>query len=341
MNLIEMNPLHFRRGTKGEKQIIYFVFSRGGIGDYINFMSAIIYIAEQNPHVLGTLCVNPPFTDIAKYIMRAYPKWRVIQNSEIESKIKKGNLLCDPMSSGLYLNATGAHLMDLGFALYCNRSHAVEGYNTMVRVNYPLKSDSFPHELNIKPYAVFTPGFTAKARAMPGKYINELARYTKDKGILPVFLGKADFAFQGPNSENKGYYARFPDDIDYSIGLDLREKTTLLEAIGIIEGAEFILGVDNGLLNLAGTTDTSIIYGHTVTSIADRNIRRSKGLTININVPKKDLSCIGCQSNMRFMMGHKFSHCIYGDYVCLDLLFADNCKTWKDAIDYTLGAGNE
>lgn len=333
---VYLNPNYTRENTKHDRHLIHFVFSQGGLGDYINWMPAMEYIAKEIPQVKGRLFVNPPFDEVAKYILRD-TDFEVYTKEEIPKVTTQTTPVNDPADYGKYISAVGAHLLDLGFMYYANMNPPPPAYNRMPDLKSLSTGEHYPHFIalkGIKKYAVFTPGATADNRRMRGKYLNELCRYTLGKGIMPVFLGKKDFALAGPESD---YYATADEDFDPSLGIDLREKTTLLEAVSIIQEAEFICGVDNGLLHFAGCTEVPIIFGHTITEIHHRQIRRPIGKTINIALTKESLACSGCQSNVRFIFGHRFKHCMYGDYVCLDALFADNCAFWKRAIDNVLG----
>lgn len=323
---------YFRPNTKHDRRVFNFFLARGGLGDYICAMSAFKWIAEKNPQVIGRIFVKPPFLDVAKYVMRDYKSFTVHNALDCEKVMKPGEPIYNPLNYTSYITAPGAHLMDLAFMQYCNLSKPPKGYNQMVDLK-GCADFKWPVE-KPKKYAVFTPGATAQSRAMPAKYFNELVRYTISKGVTPVFIGKRDFAHQGRN--NKGYYADIDSSYDLSKGVDLTEKTTLLEAVRVIEGARFILGIDNGLLHFAGCTDTPIIFGHTVTTVEHRRIRRPLGLIIDIALDQKSLNCIGCQSNIRFVLHHRFSKCIYGDYLCLDMLFYNDCYSWKKAIDKVL-----
>jgi ADP-heptose:LPS heptosyltransferase len=339
--LCYLDPTIFRPQTKHEKVRVWFHLINGGIGDYINHMSAFKWLAEKNPHIIGHIVAPSQFFEIAQFIMKPYTHWQVVERSIFNRFARKmlipGDEILDPSTFKKYIGAPGAHLLDLGFMLYAQLDKPPEGFNFMVDLSHYQPSHHEFEELDLHmPYAVFTPGYTAESRVFKAEYMNKLLEYTKSKGITPVFLGKKDFANRGKEAFNKGYFARFQDDIDYSLGVDLREKTSLLDAIYIMGRAKFVIGIDNGLLNLAGTTKVPIIFGHTITQVRHRDIRRREGKTINIIVDEVTLPCSGCQSKMRYIMKHKFSKCIYGDYQCLDLLFANDCEAWKKAIDSVL-----
>lgn len=340
MNVL-MNPKHFRQGTKFKSHLCNFFLLNGGLGDYINHMSAILWIAKECPHVEGWVFVSQPFLDVAKYLLKDFSHFQCFDIKDYERKLVNGSLILKP-APALHVNPTGAHLLDLGFMYYTQMDKAPDGFDYLPEIDYEISLSKFGISEH-REFAVFTPGATADIRAIPAKHFNALVDYVYKLGIEPVFLGKR--VFTKNHDQNKvGYQAKINDEYDFSRGLDLTEKTTLLEATGIMAQAKFVVGLDNGLLHFAGTTRVPIIFGHNVASIRHRQIRRKSGLTIDITVDQKLLSCMGCQSKMRFMFnddkkGHKFSKCIYDDKACLDLLFHNNGEAWKAAIDRILLRG--
>lgn len=328
------NKKYFREGTKLLRTSINFVFTNGGIGDYINWLPAMMWIAKENPHVQAKLIVPDYFYPVARFFLKEFDI-KVFRVSEVKRIIKKGELVCSPHDFKPYINATGTHLLDLGFMYYAALSKAVPGYDTLPLAKFASEeivnlTVSLKNKTNGK-YAVFTPGATADARAMPAVHFNELVSFTAALGITPVFLGAKNFT----QKVGAQYVANFNDGYDYSKGIDLREQTSLLEAIQIMENSKFVTGLDNGLLHLASCTNAPVIFGYNITTQEHREPRRpTDAKLINITLSEKTLSCIGCQSNMRFLKGHSFKKCLYGDYACTDLLFKGD--TWKNAIEMSL-----
>jgi hypothetical protein len=325
-----LNEKYFRPKTKHSVYKVNFFLQQGGLGDYICHMPAFEFLAETQFHLHGRLFVNPPFLDVAKYIMKKYDHWEVHPAKGSEKIMKQGEMILAPANYTKYTSACGAHLLDLGFMYYCNLHTAPPEYNRM-----PNLEHHFEHSFELpEKYAVVTPGATAKARTMPANGFNSICDYLIEKGITPVFLGKKDFAYTGKKSD---YYAQISDEYDLKKGVNLLEKTSLFDAISIMQDAEMVIGLDNGLLHFASTTSVPIIFGHSVTEVHHREIRRKHGDTYNIAITD-DLNCRACQSRMRFIVGHRFKYCVYDDYLCLDLLFKDNAKAWRVAIDRVLNS---
>jgi ADP-heptose:LPS heptosyltransferase len=107
--------------------------------------------------------------------------------------------------------------------------------------------------------------------------------------------------------------------------LYIREKTTLIEAGNIIAGAQVICGLDNGLLHLAGCTDTPIVAAYTTVRPEHRLPYRhgSLGSGCYVVEPDEDLACRFCQSNMDFEFTHDFRDCFYKDFKCTKQITAD------------------
>lgn len=322
----------FRPGTPVVQAPVSFLLNAAGMGDYINYSAAIVWIAENAPWIEGTLYVNSFLVELLSLVLRPYPRWSV-KSGDGPLRIEHGMSVIGPnmqMDNGMIynqqlLNATGSHLMDLGFAYYANLNAAPDG---VFLPKVALPKHKVPSALRDIPYKyiVFTPGALTPSRMTYGKHLNPLIRFVKEKGFLPVFLGKDE-------NHSVAVQPKFADDVAYSEGLDLRNKTTVVQAAATMEKAACVLGLDNGLLHLAALTDSRLIFGYNITSVAHREPRRNWGKTINMTVPAEKLPCIGCQSKMKVMIGHSFHHCLYGDNLCVDLLFADEGQAWKDAIN--------
>lgn len=325
----------WRKGTKIPKVIANFVLTAGGLGDYVCHTPAFEWIATTHPQVKGRIFCAEPYLSVLKYIMGKYPHWAVHHPKESKGMIKKGEMLLSPAQYTKYINATGSHLMDLGFMYYGLIDGPPPEFNRMPDLS-TYRSGKTWEGLDV-PYAVITPYSTTDTRRMKGKYLNELSNYLKSKNILPVYLGKKVFAkSEEMATVDPRYKGDCDPEFDPSLGLDLCEKTTLLEATEIMGKAKMVIGLDNGLLHFAGCTEVPIIFGHNIASVDHRVIRRPVGETINITISEKHLPCVGCQSRLRFLPTHDFKRCLYGDAACLDMLFADNCHTWKRAIDHML-----
>lgn len=336
--LEKYGPAHgMRPGTKIATWPINYIFNQGGMGDFLNFSVATRWIAKNNPWVQGRLFCPRYLLPIMHDVHAEFPHWRFYPSEEVEKHLEPGtSFLGHVLIDGQpihrqFLTPTGAHLIDVGFAWYVGMSPAPADAVLPV-LDYP--ESKLPPQLRGKvgKYAVIPTGFSAEARRVLGRHINPVADHLNARGILPVFLGRRDLLQDGVT------ITKFPDDIDYSKGLDLRNQTDVRQAAVILQHAAMTVGLDSGLLHLAALMKNSkIIFGYNITTIEHRIPRRNHGRTINLAVTEEDLICAPCQSKWKSIPVHLFSKCFYGDSKCVDVLFRDNARLWREAIDEILG----
>lgn len=167
-------------------------------------------------------------------------------------------------------------------------------------------------------FVVMTTGFTAPVRELKARAINETVRWLKQtQGISTVFLGKSETVV----GDDRGNIIRgkFSAEVDYTAGLDLRDKTSILEAAKVMSYSHAVVGLDNGLLHVAGMTDVPIVAAYTTVEPATRvPVRNGQiGWRCSVVVPDDTLECRSCQTHQNFSR-HDFKFCPYGDYACLE-----------------------
>lgn len=319
----ELNPRFFRPGSKIREVTVNYVLTEGGIGDFICWLSALEWLARNHPQILGRVYCPDFFVEIAANVLQNYPKWKVQGRKALNEKKLQSRPTYLPFLRPI--NSTGAHLVDLGFIFYANINPPPEDGWYYTRLDLS-KIEGL--ELPEVPYAVLTPGATYENRKLPAKAFNGIKNHLISRGIVPVFLGKVEVG-----DKRK---ILFGDDYDYSGGVDLREKTTLLQAAAIMSKAEMVIGLDNGLLHLAAMTDVPIIFGYNIAAPIHRRPRRrkidgKKPILWEIHPDPAMLTCTFCQSQMRFMFNHDFKNCLYKDNLCLDALSDE--KAWCELVD--------
>lgn len=306
MQLIERSPLK-------EVEVNY-VFSMGGLGDYLGYLSCMKWINDTQLHVDPVLYVHNSLLTICKAVL---PRFRVKDIERLPGDEKKLECIMGPHE---YPNATGFHQVDIGFMYYGCITTQPEYYNYV-----QLDFSQAPRANIDQPYAVITPGHTTKNRSWRASAMNAVSKHLKERGILPVYLGASSVGKRNIS---------FDPDYDFSYGLNLIDQTTMWEAAKIINDSEMIIGLDNGLLHLAGMTKAPIIFGYNIASPEHRRPRRSFGEIIDIYPDKKELPCTFCQSEMRFVKQHNFRWCLYKDDACLDIL--GRPEEWIKAVDKIL-----
>lgn len=294
----------YRPGTQIQRREIRFVLTHGGLGDFICMLPALQYINKQ-PHVDGRAACPQFFVPLIKNIL---PDWKVETLDEFRAH--PGGILTK-FSKTPDATAVGFHLVDLGFIHFCYMGKPPDGFQY-----YPeLDLRGVINPLAGKRYAVMTPGATAKSRTMPVHVFNAIKDYLVSKGITPVFLGKTKI---------QGEYGAKLLDYDYEGGINLIDKTEILETAAVLRDAVLVVGLDNGLLHLAACTDVPIVFGYNIASPRLRRPRRRSGVIYDV-VPPESLKCRFCQEAIRFI-DHRFKECppMYGDYKCLEEMTAES-----------------
>lgn len=152
--------------------------------------------------------------------------------------------------------------------------------------------------------AIVTTGFTSATRSWPTTEIDKYTTWLKENDVVPVFLGA---------SKNTHVDTSLPE-INTDGCIDLREKTTLLEALYVMNYSNIIVGVDNGLMHLAACLAflPPIVGGYTTIDPKYRQL----GVLVATVEPDESLDCRFCQSKYNFAFEHDFRVCMYGDIAC-------------------------
>ena len=329
-----------REGTKLRRMPINFLYQQGGMGDYIAWSCALQWLVKNAPWVDGRVWAPEYFIEFARYLFDDAPGWKVYLIDDFGKFAEFKSLIRAPSDQQPQLiNAVGASLLNLGFMYFANLEAAPEG------VYYPelkLHLGHLPRELKELngQYAVFTPGGTTHARLLRGRHINPLIRHAKSLGLTPVILGKHQLA-----DIHKSYFA---DDLELQGAIDLREKTTLFQAAAAMKYAKYTFGYDNGLIHLAACTDATIIAGYNMEHPDRRRPVRRQGKWAEVTLTQDELSCIHCEKNIKLVCYHNFKNCfyeaqdkaeaeakgeIYDTPKCTDILFSNDAKRFKDAIE--------
>lgn len=331
----------FRPGIPMYPLSMSFIFLNGGMGDYICWGTVIEWLASQATWIHGTWIVPTYFLEFAQYILKDYPDWTFKDYANLEQIPKVNDM---PFRGPIdlqreSLNATGAHLLTCGWVYFANKEKAPPGWDRypilkqadMDRVELPKEAAS----LKPRKYAVITTGQTTNSRVVPTGAWNYVIEYVLEKGLTPVFLGQ-EVLLTG-NARN--IHTRFGQELRYDLGVDLRNKTSLMQAAAVMSRAAVVIGHDNGLLHLAGCTEVPIVFGYNIASPEHREPRRAIGKVYNVHLAPGELGCSFCQSKFNFVIGYNFRECFHKDLACMTMLFADGAARWKRQIDEALFNG--
>ena len=299
--------------------------SNGGMGDLIARIPAIKYMLEASPHTSTTVYWQDYFVELARYLL---PEHERLKHGAIGDA--KWNMARPIIEFDMErLTTLQLHLTDHAFLILMDQmppddeSRFYPAAPVVVRagLNYMMKDAG----LATAPYIVFTIGYTSNTRRWPAAHINTLAKRVRQHGLTPVLLGttkKLNVGLEGDYIK-----AGVDEDIDRSLFVDLVDRTSLIECLGIIQRARAVVGVDNGLLHLAHCTDVPVVAGFTSLDPKHRVPYRRwpggragdwsvHGLT---KVITASTPCINgkphCQSE-GFAINQDWRSCIFGDYAC-------------------------
>lgn len=179
-----------------------------------------------------------------------------------------------------------------------------------IPVNY---CDVSHFDIDLSKAVILITSYRDVTRMWKNESILGFASYLKNRGFIPVFVGKSDMdVTHGDNIRTK---ISLPEDIS-EFGVDLRNKTSIVELATIMSKSRAVCGVDSGPIHLAGTTSVPIICGYTSVSADVRMPVRQHGITIPI---EPELKCIGCETKWHSTYWN-FENCFYKTAECVDML---------------------
>jgi ADP-heptose:LPS heptosyltransferase len=281
---------------------INILFQSGGVGDHIASLTAVDYILRRYPWITPLLWVPDFMKEISINLLPEHAQ--VWAYSEMRGRYDPSkptkSTLWDGHSSPIKI-----HLLNYAFWKLVDEQPPIEEMNYL---RLKLDKIDIADERPLRS-VVITTGFTADVREFPPSAVNEVARYVKSKDYTPIFLGQTSTK-TGAHDTIRG---KFREDIDFSLGVNLIDKTTLVEAGAIMASSAAVVGVDNGLMHVAGTTDVPIIGGFTTVRPEIRMPVRHNKLGWNFFpvVPDESLSCRFCQQDTNFIYGHDYRNCLH------------------------------
>jgi hypothetical protein len=326
-----------RPRTELPRWVINLIFNDGGMGDFVNYTGATLWIAKNCPWIDARIYCPRYLRPLVEDIHANYRHVRVFDSETAPETLEDGTSIIGPSIMVMGRNTTpqlltcmGAHPFDVGFAYFAHTCPAPADAHLPV-LDYP-KERLLPKVKRLNgDYAVVPVGNQAPARRTTGKHLNPIVNYIKELGLTPVFLGKRDLLGDGVTTST------YVEDLDYEAGVDLRDQTSVKDAACIMQHAKFTVGLDCGLLHIAALMkDSRIVFGYNITTVEHRVPRRVHGRCVNVAITPQELECAQCQSRLKNMAVHKFDRCLYGDTKCIDLLFGGDGLRFKRAITEVL-----
>lgn len=305
------------RSFKPTPKTVNLVLMNGGVGDHIGgSLIAINYMVKRYPWITFLIWMPDFLVDFAKNVLPSHVSIAGYSGMEcngydrdLPTKTTEWDGITSPMK---------IHQVDYAFLKLCDELPDDTLKNSLKVNLLPIRIKQFnlPNK-----YVVITTGYTAEVREFSADSVYTLISYVKSKGYTPVFLGQEQTATGAAHI----IQGTFNQGDNYKLGINLCNRTTLLEAAKIMAGAKAVIGVDNGLLHLAACTDTAIIAGYTTVKPEARVPYRMgmKGTAWYPVVPGEDLACRFCQSNTNFLYDVSYTACFEKDLRCVKQMTAE------------------
>lgn len=287
----------------------------GGVGDMVCTIPAIRSIKNDCPWINPLIWVPDYLVSFFQHftdglIVRSYTDAKTKYNDNLPGITTKWVGQHSPMRT---------HPVDYAFHQLLDTSELNIQKREYPKVNSDLVDLS---KFNLpEKYAVVASTSVEKVKTFQPEVLNDISDYLISKGITPVYVGKREVISGVKNIKINSKAAT----IDYSKGLDLLDKTSLLELAAIIDKAVVFIGMDGGPVHIAGFTNTPIVAGYTFASPDHlMPIRHGTlGWKVYPVVPDESLKCRFCQTNWKLLYDHDFRNCFYDDFLCTKQMTSD------------------
>lgn len=282
---------------------INILFDDGGLGDNIARIPVLSYIYKNYPDMLINVFIHDYFVPVLlNYLGTKTDRIRVYKMSEAKPHYDP-HLITKSFRHAAFSNLS-MQMTEHAFAVICNTLPNVEALNypTLELSQVSLSSFNLPEK-----YVVITTAFTAPVREFLPEHVNKLVSELKGMGKNIVFLGQKTTQ----TGTKHTILGNLSEEIDFTQGLDLIDKTSLLQAAKILGNAEFVVGLDNGLLHLAACSEVPVVGSFTSVDPAHREPYRKnqKGWNWFSVVPPESVECRFSQSKCVFTAGVDFRFC--------------------------------
>lgn len=305
-------PLRDFSTFKPKRADINCILLNGGIGDHMGSLVAVNYILKTYSWINLLVWVPDYLLEYAKNVL---PERAIVRDyTAMKIKYDRNRTTITTEWDGR-TSPMKMHSIDYAFFKLCDENPSIDKKNNL-KVNFnrvDISNFSLPEK-----YVVICTGYTVGVREFNAKAVNEIVDWLNSKGYTAVFVGQDST----PTGAKHIINAKFNAEVNYSKGINLINKTSLLQVSKITQGSKAVVGVDCGLLHLAGGTDAPIVAGFTTVRPELRAPIRNNILGHNFYpvVPDSSLKCRFCQSDTNFLYDHDYKNCIYEDLACIPQL---------------------
>src|ERR1035437_4410208 len=235
------------------------ILNNGGCGDIISCFPVIQYTLSHQENVIPHVFVPNYMKPLTKVF---FPNTNVYGFSEAKVKLKETGNYAAMQTLGDKITNMRVHSTDYAFQTLLDKQVRDE-FKSYPK--YPVGTVSISKSDLPEKYAVVNIGHTIKAKEWPAAETNKVIDFLISKGVTPVFLGKNDIQDHGSAKikDDPLMHANFAVGVNLKKGVNLLNKTSLIETMEILAKAQVFVGIDGGLLHMAACTDIPIVVGFT------------------------------------------------------------------------------
>lgn len=286
------------------------LISDGGVGDLLASLMSVNYILENCPWINLLIWVPDYMKDFAKHVLKSNA---VIRNyTEAQDKYEEDRLgITTKWNSQHTPMRTNA--VKYSYHMLCDFSPTIEqmSYLKIDSTKINLKKFKLPNKI-----VAIQGAYVEQVKTMPEKTFNGIVDYVIERGYTPVFLGKTELK---TGMDDTKILSKISSGYNLKHGINLLNKTSLLESAAIIQQSKAFISMDSGLTHLAGFTDTPMVVGYTFASPDQLMVIRDgiQGKNVYPVIPDESLGCRFCQTNLTLYYNHDFRDCLYTDFLCV------------------------
>lgn len=311
----------FRDKPPSSVYTVNVLLTDGGMGDNLCSLVAVNHIRQNYPWINPLVWVPNYMYDFSKHVL---PKNTIVRDyTNAQKKYNEHHIGITTAWKSQH-TAMRTHPVDYAYHMLSDNhfyGNAPERNYLKIRPE-EIKTAELPEY-----YAVVSGIAVEDVKRLSAETLDKISDYLNSLGLTPVYLGRESVE-TGMLTDIKAKGNNF----DRSKGLDLINKTTLLESAAIIQGAKLYIGMDGGLTHLAGFTNTKIVSGYNfVNPNHIMPIRNGIcGYDVFPIVPDETLKCRFCQTNWGLLYNHDFRDCFYKDFACNKMMTFEKFKAQID-----------
>lgn len=297
-----------KRGEQLPPTTLQVILDGGGVGDDIGRLVAVREALRLSNINIRLFCFpnRLPLIDACVDLLpyRQLGRLDIHTHSEMASLLRKD--IWGIQFSKRHFTPGRISLVDDGLLTICDTLTTIN--NKPVDRSYiTIDAGLAPMITPRGPLVAITLDSRVPVRELPVDTAKEVLAYLHSKNYETVLIG-------------------VPSQAELEATYDLRGKTTLLEAQAVLNTCTALIGVDNGVMHLAGTCKTppQIVAGYTTVAPQYREINKNgiKYVAATVTPPDTEEDQF-CQSKHNFLFDHDFRECLYGDYRLTSFMTGD------------------